>query len=224
MRMLLIEKNEGTPQTLVGQLEKADFLVEVVTRLDDARRALRDHGFSIVLLDSDAPDRESVAFIRELRSSGDSTPILMLSQRSGVADRVAALQDGVDDVMTKPFAFGELVARIHALLRRSPTLLGTTLKLGELLLDTDQRRAFVSNVPLPLSAREVSVLEMLMRRSGRIVPRKFLEDQLFGLAADITSNSIEVCVHRIRKQLAEAGAKVRVQTVKGIGYLIAEEA
>jgi DNA-binding response OmpR family regulator len=222
MRVLLIGKSGGTPGTLASQLERADFLVEV-SSLKDAGEALKERRFSVVLLDLDAPDRGSLAFVRELRSRGDSTPILMLSQRISVADRVAALEDGTDDIMTKPFELGELIARIQALLRRSPTLLGTTLKLGDLLLDTDQRRAFISDVPLPLSVREVSVLEMLMRRSGRIVPKKFIEDQLFGLAADITSNSIEVCVHRIRKQLAEAEAKVRVQTVKGIGYLITEE-
>lgn len=223
MRLLLVEKSEGASPTLAAQLDKAGFLVETVGTSAEAARALGTHGFSAILLDVDLPDGEALTLVRELRLRGDGTPVLMLLGSTRIADRVAALQEGADDVMAKPVVFPEVLARIQALLRRPPSLLGRALKLGNLVLVTDERRAFIGDVPLPLSGREVSVLEMLMRRSGRVVPKKFLEDQLFGLAPDIASNALEVYVHRIRKQLGQAGATVRVHTVRAIGYLIAED-
>lgn len=222
MKLLVVQGEVRTSPASAAQLGSAGFPVEVMRTTEEAEHALVKHQFAAIVVEADVPGPDAIAFIRNVRVRGDGTPILVVSSRTAIDDRVAALRVGADDVMTNPVAFEELGARIEALLRRPTTLLGTTLELANLTLDTDGRRCFVSNIPILLSAREIGVLEMLMRRSGRLVPKKFLEDQLFGLAADIASNAIEVYVHRIRKQLADAGAKAHIRTVRGIGYLISE--
>jgi DNA-binding response OmpR family regulator len=164
-----------------------------------------------------------LSVLRELRAQRDATPVLVLTARGGVHDRVTGLRSGADDYLAKPFAFEELVARLEALLRRPGDLLGQRLALGNVAFDTEARQVFVNGEPQFFSAREVAVLEILMRRSGRVVTKKLVEDQLFGLSSDIGSNAIEVYIHRLRKQLAEAAANVQIHTIRGVGYLIAED-
>ena len=164
-----------------------------------------------------------MAILREVRDRKNPIPVLVLTARAGVHDRVTGLRSGADDYLVKPFAFEELVARLEAVLRRPGQLLGRSLRLANLVFDTESRQAFIDDEPQVLSAREVAVLEHLMRRSGRVVPKKLVEDQIFGLSGEVASNAVEVYVHRLRKQLAEHGAKVQIHTVRGVGYLIAED-
>jgi DNA-binding response OmpR family regulator len=135
---------------------------------------------------------------------------------------VTGLRTGADDYLVKPFAFEELVARIQALLRRPGDLLGQALNVGNVAFDIEARQVFVDQQPQFFSAREMAVLEILMRRSGRVVAKKLVEDHLFGLSSDGGSNAVEVYIHRLRKQLADAGARVQIHTIRGVGYLIAE--
>jgi DNA-binding response OmpR family regulator len=130
------------------------------------------------------------------------------------------LRGGADDYLVKPFALEELVARLQALLRRPGELLGKSLRIGNLVFDTEARQVFIDSVPQVLSARELGVLEILMRRSGRVVSKKLVEDHIFGLEGDVASNAIEVYIHRLRKALEDRGAKVSIHTVRGVGYLI----
>jgi len=158
-----------------------------------------------------------------MRRRQDATPVLILTARGSLEDRVVGLQSGADDYLVKPFALEELVARLHALLRRPGNLLGATLKLGNVALDTEARQVFVGDQPVLFSAREIAVLEQLLRRSGRVVAKTLLADNLYGLSQEIGSNAVEVYVHRLRRHLAEMGASVQIHTLRGVGYLITEE-
>jgi DNA-binding response OmpR family regulator len=136
---------------------------------------------------------------------------------------VLGLRSGADDYLVKPFALEELIARLEAQLRRPGHLLGSSLRIANLEFDTRNRQASIDDQPQLLSARETAVLELLMRSKGRVVSKKQVEDHIFGHSGEVASNAIEVYVHRLRKQLSERGAKVQVHTIRGVGYLIAEE-
>jgi DNA-binding response OmpR family regulator len=223
MRLLVIEDNEELAGLLRDGLQAAGFAVDLVSSAGDAREVLAGTRYAAVVLDLGLPDEDGLAVLRELRAREDATPVLVLTARGGVRDRVTGLQSGADDYLVKPFALEELVARLQALLRRPGALLGRSLRVGNLAFDTEARQVFVDGLPQVFSSREVAVLEILMRRSGRVVSKKLVEDQLFGLSIDVGSNAVEVYVHRLRKQLADCGAKVQIHTIRGVGYLIAEE-
>ena len=170
------------------------------------------------------PDQDGLVLLKQLRAAGNTLPILVLTARGGVEDRVRGLDAGADDYLVKPFAQEELQARIRVLLRRPGGLLGQALELGRLRLDTVSREVTIGGVPQSLPPREMTVLEILLRRAGRVVPKTLLEDHLFGLSADVSSNAIEVYVHRLRKQLTESQAGVDIHTIRGIGYLASAQA
>jgi len=220
MRLLLIEDNEQLSQLLTKELEAAGFAADVVTTVAEGQRILAATHYSAVVLDLGLPDGDGIGVLRELRGRGDPTPVLILTARDGVQDRVMGLRTGADDYLAKPFAFEELVARLQALLRRPGNMLGLALRFGNVTLDTVAQQVFVDDVPQLFSAREVAVLAILMRRSGRVMSKKLVVDHLFGLSMDVGSNAVEVYVHRLRKQLAEAGANVQIHTIRGVGYLI----
>jgi DNA-binding response OmpR family regulator len=149
--------------------------------------------------------------------------VLVLTARGGLTDRVHGLRSGADDYLVKPFALEELIARLEAQLRRPGQLLGSSLRIANLAFDTQNRQASIDDQPQVLSARETAVLELLMRSKGRVVSKKQVEDHIFGHSGEVASNAVEVYVHRLRKQLSERGARVQVHTIRGVGYLIAEE-
>lgn len=223
MRLLVVEDNNDLAQLLLKGLGAEGFAADVVATAGEARAALATTRYSAVVLDLGLPDSDGLSVLRELRERKDATPVLVLTARGGVHDRVAGLRSGADDYLAKPFAFEELVARLQALLRRPGEMLGQLLRVGNVAFDTEARQAFVDDQPQFFSAREVAVLEILMRRSGRVVSKKLVEDHLFGLSTDVGSNAVEVYIHRLRKQLADAGGKVQIHTIRGVGYLIAED-
>jgi DNA-binding response OmpR family regulator len=221
MRLLLVEDNERLRTLTSAALARAGFETDGVATAADAEAAMRVIAYAAMVLDLGLPDQDGLTLLKRVRDAGDTLPILILTARAGLEDRVRGLNAGADDYLVKPFAQEELLARIRVLLRRPGGLLGQALDLGTLRLDTISREVTINARPLSLSPREIAVLEMLLRRAGRVVPKKLVEDQLFGLSADFGSNAVEVYVHRLRKQLAEAGADVAVHTIRGIGYLIA---
>lgn len=223
MRVLVVEDNKELAALVGKGLDAAGFASDVVATAADARTVLATTRYAAVVLDLGLPDEDGLAVLGELRARADATPVLVLTARGGVRDRVQGLRGGADDYLVKPFAMEELVARLQALLRRPGELLGRSLKLGNVVFDTEARQVFIGATPQLFSAREVAVLEILMRRGGRVVSKKLVEDQLFGLDIDISSNAIEVYVHRLRRQLADSGASVQIHTIRGVGYLIAEE-
>jgi two-component system response regulator TctD len=223
MRLLLVEDNKELAALVCKGLDAAGFAADVVETAADARAVLATTRYAAVVLDLGLPDEDGLVVLGELRGRADGTPVLVLTARGGVRDRVLGLRGGADDYLVKPFAMEELVARLQALLRRPGELLGRSLKLGNVIFDTEARQVFVATVPQLFSAREVALLEILMRRGGRVVSKKLVEDQLFGLDIDIGSNAIEVYIHRLRKQLADSGANIQIHTIRGLGYLIAED-
>lgn len=222
MRMLVVEDNEELAQLLAKGLGAAGFAVDLAARADDASHMLATNRYSVLVLDLGLPDDDGLAVLRELRSKGDGVPVLILTARGSVNDRVAGLGAGADDYVVKPFAFEELIARLRALLRRPGAMLGQTLTMGNVAFDVETQEVCVDGKPNVFSARENAVLEILLRRAGRVTPKKFVEDNLFGLSNEVGSNAVEVYVHRLRKQLLQAGANLEIHTVRGVGYVLSE--
>jgi DNA-binding response OmpR family regulator len=161
--------------------------------------------------------------LKKWREDGDVTPVLILTARDAVEDRVKGLNAGADDYMLKPFAMEELVARVRALLRRPGGVLGTVLQEGNIEFDTTAREVRINEKTVSISRREMEVLEQLLRRKGRVVPKDVLEDKIYGFDEEVSSNSVEVHVSRLRKRLIGAGADVSVHTIRGVGYLLSGE-
>ncbi len=222
MALLLIEDNERLAGLLKQGLERTGFKVDIIDTATDATEALAAIKFEVVILDLGLPDEDGLSVLKTMRQRGDMTPVIVMTARGSLRERVEGLDSGADDYLVKPVALEELVARINALLRRPGNLLGSALRLGNVTLDTAGRQVFVDDKAQIFGAREVAILEHLLRRSGRVIPNKFLENSLYGLGEEISSNAVEVYVHRLRKRLAEIGATVQVQTVRGVGYMIAE--
>lgn len=223
MRVVVVEDNEELAQLLAKGLRSEGFDVDLLSTVSEAQAALATTRYAALILDLGLPDGDGLSIVRELRHRNDPIPVLVLTARGGVHDRVSGLRGGADDYLVKPFAFDELVARLHALLRRPGHLLGSSLRLANVVFDTESRQMFIDGKPEILSSRETAVLELLMRRAGSIVPKKLVEDHIFGMAGDVASNAVEVYVHRLRKELADRRAKVKIQTVRGVGYLILED-
>lgn len=222
MRLLLIEDNERFADLLKRGLAASGFVVDILGTASDAMAVLETTRFEIVILDLGLPDVDGLDVLAEMRRRRDATPVLILTARGSLKDRVNGLGSGADDYLVKPFALEELIARLRALLRRPGNLLGVPLELGNLTLDTVARQVFVGEEPLFFSPREIAVLEHLLRRSGRVVGKNLLESNLYGMSQEIGSNAVEVYIHRLRKRLAEVDASVQIHTLRGVGYLISE--
>jgi DNA-binding response OmpR family regulator len=176
--------------------------------------------YDAIVLDLGLPDQDGLEVLKKWRDDGDETPVLVLTARDAVEDRVKGLNAGADDYMLKPFAMEELVARVRALLRRPGGVLGTVLEEGNIELDTTAREVRVAQKTISISRREMEVLEQLLRRKGRLVPKDVLEDKIYGFDEEVSSNSVEVHVSRLRKRLTSSGASVVVHTIRGVGYML----
>jgi len=223
MRLLIVEDNVELARLVRRGLLAAGYESDVAGTAAEARAALGDVAYAAMILDLGLPDTDGLMVLRELRRRVDPLPVLVLTARGGVQDRVIGLRSGADDYLAKPFAMEELVARLEAILRRPGQLLGRSLRLANLVYDTESRQIFIDDQPRIISSREASVLEILLRRQGRVVPKKNVEDDIFGLDGEVASNAVEVYVSRLRKQLAEHGARIVIHTIRGVGYLITGE-
>jgi DNA-binding response OmpR family regulator len=224
MRLLVVEDNRELSSLVASGLTTAGFSVDVVDSAEPARLALETRSYAAVVLDLGLPDSDGLGLLREMRAKQDPTLILIITSRGGLDDRLTGLRAGADDYLLKPFALAELTERLRALLRRSGDLMGQVLEVGNLALDTSARQVFLRGQPLVLSGRELTLLELLMRRSGRVLLKQHVEDQLFGLSAEVGSNALEVQVHRLRRRLEPLKARVQIHTVRGVGYMLAETA
>ncbi len=222
MRLLVVEDETRIVEVLRAALGRAGFVVDAVANVADARASAPLVAYDAIILDLGLPDGDGMELLVELRRAGNRAPVLVLTARDAVEARVAGLDAGADDYLIKPFAIAELVARTKALLRRPGQALGAVLEAGNVVFDTIGRDVRVGAAVLPLARQELAILEHLMRRLGRVVPKAVLEEKLYGIDDELGSNAIPVHVHHLRRKLAEAGAGAAVHTVRGIGYLLTE--
>ena len=221
MRVLIAEDNKTYAQVLQEQLRRSAIESDRVSTMDEARRALFLIPYSALILDLGLPDGDGIDLIRELRQSGSAIPILIISARHGLDDRVSGLRAGADDYLAKPFSIDELIARLRALTRRPDSMVGEVLRVGNVTLDTRTRQVNigdrVSNVG---RLRETLILELLMRHQGQVVRREFVFHQLYGLDADVEITTVDVHIHRLRRRLMDMGATVTIHTIRGVGFIL----
>ncbi|HSV25630.1 MAG TPA: response regulator [Xanthobacteraceae bacterium] len=222
MRLLVVEDETRIAELVQGALTRIGFTVDTVALRSEALAALTVTSYDAAIVDLGLPDGDGLSLLGELRAGGNLTPVLVLTARDAVDDRVRGLDTGADDYLVKPFAMTELIARTKALLRRPGGALGVVLKTGNISFDTVARDVSIAGIPLVLPRRESAILEHLMRRLGRVVPKSVFEEKLYGLDDDHESNTIPVHVHHLRRKLVDAGATAEIHTVRGVGYLLTE--
>jgi DNA-binding response OmpR family regulator len=220
MRLLIVENELRIVEILASALGKAEFAVDAVASAARAQEMLSSAAYDAAILDLGLPDGDGLDVLRAARASGNALPILVLTARDAIEERVKGLDAGADDYVIKPFAIDELIARVKALLRRPGGALGVLLKAGNLTLDTRGRDARIGDEVVSLARRETDILEQLLRRMGRVVPKAVLEEKLYGLDEEVESNTVPVHVHHLRRKLKAHGATAEIHTVRGVGYLL----
>ena len=218
MRILLAEDDALLGDAVTRHLSQHGHAVDWLRDGAAADAALHSHAFDLVVLDLGLPRMPGRAVLKRLRDRFDATPVLIITAHDAVADRVDGLDAGADDYLVKPFALAELDARMRALLRRAHGADRNVLRHGDLAFDTATRSAEVRGERLELSARELAVLELLLSRAGRVVGKDQIVEHLCNFDDDVSTNAIEVYVHRLRKKLASAS--IDIVTVRGLGYYL----
>jgi DNA-binding response OmpR family regulator len=223
MRLLVVEDEARIAELVRNGLSRAGFTVDCAAAASDAAATLEIGSYDAAILDLGLPDGNGLDVLLQARKRGIVIPFLLLTARDTVDDRVLGLNAGADDYLIKPFAMDELVARTKALLRRPGLALGVVLEAGNVRFDSVGREVQVAGKSLPLPRRELDVLEHLLRRAGRVLPKAVLEERLYGIDEELESNAIPVHVSHLRRKLIAAGATLEIHTVRGIGYLLEEK-
>ena len=221
LRLLLVEDHAPLAEAFSDGLRRAGFAVDHAADAAEARELAANGSHDLALLDLGLPDGDGLALLTEWRRKGQ-TPVIVLTARGGLDDRLAGLDGGADDYVVKPVDTAELVARCRAVLRRPGGRLGAVLEAGALKLNTTTRETTVDDRVIPLGRRETGVLEQLLRRKGGVVPRRALEDALYGVDDEVGPNALEAAVSRLRRALDAAQAPLEIHTVRGVGWLLAQ--
>ncbi|HEY9211554.1 MAG TPA: response regulator transcription factor [Ancylobacter sp.] len=222
MRLLLVE-DSARLRDLVGEtIRGAGWRLDTVGGRLDAEEALAATQYDLVLLDLGLPDGDGIEVLRELRRRKNPTPVLVLTARAAVDERIAGLDAGADDYLTKPFNNGELLARVRALLRRAPISVDPVLTAGVLSFDPATHEIHCAGATLSLTPRERAVLEILMRNVGRVTHKRGLEEKLSEYDDEASANAIELLLSRLRRKLAPYPTLTAIETVRGVGYLLRE--
>jgi two-component system OmpR family response regulator len=220
VRILLVEDEPEMASVLRIALHKRGILVDHADTLAGGARHVDATPYNALVLDRRLPDGDGLSLVSDLRAAGNQVPVLMLTARDALDDRVAGLDAGADDYLGKPFAVEELLARLRALLRRPAATQANALDIAALSFDFTHCEASVAGRRLDLPRRELLALETLARRAGRTVLRGALERAVFGFDAEIQSNALDTHVSRLRKKLADTGAGVEICSIRGVGYLL----
>ena len=224
MRLLLVEDDGRIARFVAKGLREQAYAVDVAATGDEALYEAAVNSYDLVILDVMIPGKDGFAVCRELRKAGQRMPILMLTARDAVEDRIAGLDHGADDYLTKPFEFRELLARLRALLRRSGELRPAKITIGDLVLDTGAQSAKRAGRAVTLTAKEYALLEYLARNAGRVVGRAEIAEHVWDETFDPFSNLIEVYINRVRRKIDADSPKPLLQTRRGAGYVLGSAA
>ena len=220
MRALIIEDDQRAARLLAKGLREALFSVDIAHSGDEGDEMASVTNYDVIVLDRLLPDKDGLVVCRGLRESGVVTPILMLSARGSLEDRVTGLNAGADDYLAKPFGFSELLARIRALLRRSELSPALVLMVADLTLDPASHRVTRGGITINLTRKEYAILEVLMRHPGQVVGRAQLTERVWEAEPDTLTSLIDVHVSNLRRKIEPAGTPPLIHTIRGQGYLL----
>ena len=220
MRLLLVEDSPRHTELLGEAVHEAGWRLDAVGTLADAEAAVASGEHDLILLDLGLPDGDGLDLVRTLRRAANTTPILILTARGSVDDRIAGLDAGADDYLVKPFHHKEFLARCRAMLRRNPTAVPPVIEIGQLAYDPATATLTAAGDTVALPPRERALAELLIRDAGRLVPRRRLETALSEYGGELTSNALDLAVSRLRKKLEAYPTGIEIATVRGLGYLM----
>jgi two-component system OmpR family response regulator len=223
MRILLVEDNLRLQELLSEALRTAGYGVDAVSTVAGFLGSARVTTYDLLIVDLMLPDGNGLDAIRSLRDENLSTPVLIMTAKGGIEDRIDGLDAGADDYVIKPFNHRELLARVRALLRRPSEVVGPLLRKGKLELDEGAAEVRCSGKPVDLRRSERRLLAMLMRRDGRMVAKRAIEESMSGFGREVSSNAVEALISRLRKTLEGVEAGIVIETVRGVGYRLKEE-
>ncbi|MDE2400981.1 MAG: heavy metal response regulator transcription factor [Burkholderiales bacterium] len=219
MKLLVVEDESKTADYLRQGLMEAGFMVDLARTGLDGHHLVMTEPYDLIVLDVMLPDVDGWRILQSLREAGNQTPVLFLTARDSVEDRVKGLELGADDYLVKPFAFAELLARVRTLMRRGSTpAQSDRLQVADLVLDLAKRRAMRGTVRINLTGKEFSLLELLVRRQGEVLPRSLIASQVWDMNFDSDTNVIDVAIRRLRAKIDDEFEPKLIRTVRGMGY------
>lgn len=220
MRLLIVEDERKTGEYLKQGLTEAGFIVDTANRGDDGLHLATHQSFDLLILDIMLPGMSGLQILETLRKQGDATPVLLLSARDLVEDRVQGLELGADDYLVKPFSFSELLARIRTILRRGRSIERTEIQIADLHVDMLKRRVTRAGKRIELTAKEFALLELLLRRRSEVLPRSLIASQVWDMNFDSDTNVVEVAIRRLRSKIDDPSDCKLIRTVRGMGYVL----
>src|SRR5712692_5030640 len=222
MRVLIVEDDKKTAAYLSKGLSESGFIVDAADKGEDGLRLACTGGYDLVILDVMLPGRDGWSVISEIRRSGKQTPVLFLTARDSVQDRVKGLELGADDYLVKPFAFSELLARTRSILRHSPVRQPEILRILDLEIDLVRHRATRGGKHLDLTPKEFALLSLLARRTGEVLSRTLIAEQVWDMNFDSDTNVVDVHMRRLRAKVDDPFERKLIHTVRGVGYVLEE--
>ncbi|MEJ6473928.1 response regulator [Pseudoalteromonas piscicida] len=220
MRVIITEDNQQLAEFIQQAIAQDGHAADIATTAAQSTQFMQSWQYDALILDLGLPDKDGLEVIREIRKQQNTLPILILTARGSVDDRIKGLDLGADDYLNKPFAIDELKARLRALLRRPSSYTGNLLTHNNLSVDTKARRVTVAGDNLTMGKTEVAILEYMIRNAGLTVGKDALYDAIYAMGFEVTDNAIQVAVHRIRKKLESSNAQTTINTLRGIGYIL----
>jgi DNA-binding response OmpR family regulator len=223
VKVLVIEDTAKLGAAIVEAMSRSQFICELATNLREAQARVDGADYDLILLDLSLPDGDGLDFLRKLRAASVRAPVIVLTARGGLNDRISGLDDGADDYLVKPFELNEMVSRCRAILRRTDRAMADSFKVGKLLFDQRSGMVSAEGHPTHLPRRDSQLLAALMRRYGKVCTRKHLEDAVYEPNTEVSTNALEASIYRLRTFLTAAKAGVEVRTVRGVGYVLVVE-